>query len=201
MPEYQSSQALTELRADVPALVAEMKRRAGVGTDRDLAAFLGVAQSTVSHWRQRGQVPESAVLRFEKAVSAKAELDPSRAIAARMVALRVADRWLSALGEGATPASRELVYGTVAMTFHSITDEVFKTLERYESETGLMPWPLATRMLDDDAFLQQIVDWVSRIDVSQAVLREAMSPPSVKLDRAEFPNLVSQSGAPDKKPR
>lgn len=199
MPEYHSSQALTEFQDDVPALVAEMKRRAAVATDRDLATFLGVAQSTVSHWRQRGQVPESAILRFERAVAAKAEPDPVRAMAARMVALRVADYWFSSLGQEATPGRRELVYGTVAMSFHSITDQVFETLQRHERESGLTSWALATRMLDDAAFLQQIVDWVSNISASQAVLREAMTPPTVQVAGREFPNPVSQSAKGRKK--
>lgn len=202
MPKYQLTQSLTEWPGDTPSLIAEMKRRAGVRTDRDLATFMGVAQSTVSHWRARDQVPEATILRFEKLnLSSAAEPDSSRAMAARMVAIRLAEFWWSSLPGADMPERRFMVFGSVALTFHSITDAIYEHLIRFERETGMGEWEVASLMMDDDRFLAQVRDWVGSIPVGQGLKREAMSPPAVRLRATmEFPNQVSQSGKRQKKP-
>jgi len=203
MPKYQLTQSLTEWPGDTPALIAEMKRRAGVRTDRDLATFMGVAQSTVSHWRTRDRVPEATVLRCEKLIlGVGAERDSSRVLAARMVAFRLAEFWWSSLPGDEMPARRFVVFGTVAMVLHRITDEIYEHLVRFERETGLGDWEVASLMMDDERFLTQVRHWVGSIPMGQGLMREAMSPPTVRLRATmEFPNQVSQSGKGRKKPR
>lgn len=200
MPKYQLTQTLTDWTGDTPSLIAEMKRRAGVRTDRDLATFMGVAQSTVSHWRARGQVAESAVLRFEKQMATQLEPDASRAIAARMVAIRVADYWDSTLDGASVPGRRLVVFGTVAGAFHTITDQIYENLLKHERLSGLDAWEVADRMIEDDRFLEQVTDWIGSISLAAGLKREAMSPPLVRLQTTlEFPNPVSQSVAGGKK--
>lgn len=201
MPKYQLTQTLTDWTGDTPSLIAEMKRRAGVRTDRDLATFMGVAQSTVSHWRTRDHVTEAAILRFEKLLAANSvEPDASRAIAARMVAIRVADYWYSTFDGASAPGRRLVVFGTVAGAFHSITDQIYENLLKHERLSGLDAWEVADRMIEDDRFLQQVTDWIGSISLAAGLRREAMSPPSVRLQTTlEFPNPVSQSARSAKK--
>lgn len=54
---------------DVATFIFEMKRRAKVRTDRELATLLGFAPSTVSSWRRRGHVPGQAILAFFEALN------------------------------------------------------------------------------------------------------------------------------------
>jgi hypothetical protein len=63
---------LSRIDAGANAIILAMKRRAGVETDSQLAAFLAKDQSAVSHWRKRGAVPESAILRLERLTAAAA---------------------------------------------------------------------------------------------------------------------------------
>lgn len=55
----------------VSSTIHEMKRRARVDTDRELAAFLRRDQSAVSQWRRRGAIPEAIMLRFERLTAVK----------------------------------------------------------------------------------------------------------------------------------
>lgn len=203
MTEYQLTQPLTEWHGDVSSLIAEMKRRAAVETDQELASYMGLAQSTVSHWRKRGRISQPTLLRFEKLVaSGPAEPDASTAIAARMVAIRLADYWADTVGNGEVPGRRFMVFGTIAGAFNSVTDQIYAQLVKHERETGLNAWAIAERMMDDDAFLAKLTEWVGSISLAQGLSREAKSPPTVRVRAPlEFPNPVSQSSKATEKPK
>ncbi|WP_417590793.1 helix-turn-helix domain-containing protein [Parasphingorhabdus sp.] len=49
----------------VDAQIIDMKRKARCETDKELAKFLGKKQSTISQWRRRNSIPESAKMRLE----------------------------------------------------------------------------------------------------------------------------------------
>lgn len=68
--DYAIDRPITEVAADAPALITEMKRRAMVEQDAELAAFVGVGPSTVSKWRARCAVPVAVLLRFDRRLKA-----------------------------------------------------------------------------------------------------------------------------------
>lgn len=73
-PQAQSGSAneLLNWPADVTALIREMKRRAGVESDQELALFLDKSRTAIAQWRRRGAVPEGAILRLEFKARTKA---------------------------------------------------------------------------------------------------------------------------------
>ena len=150
-------QALTEWPGGVSSLITEMKRRAGVRTDMDLARFLGVAQSTVSHWRVRGRVSEPTLLRAERLFSAGGKPLADRMLAARMIALRVAEFWYQRAAATGAKGGRALFYRSVVRGFPAIIDAVYEQLGTYELQTGQTAWELAPHLLEDDRFIEQLV--------------------------------------------
>lgn len=179
MPEVQHEQALTDWSGDTPSLIAEMKRRAGVATDSELAGFMGVAQSTVSHWRNRGRIPESALLKFERIAVAGGEPSTARAMAARMVVMRVAEFWYQSALKAGAKGNRTIFYGSIAGSFHLIQDAVYDQLLKYEQQTSLSSSEVVGHLLDDEKFLEQVVNFAKEISMSAAMAREALSPPVV----------------------
>lgn len=160
MADHQSPAALTEWNGDVASLLAEMKRRAGVVTDRDLGRFMGAAQATVSYWRTRGQVPQSAILKFEHLLSIGGQAVAERIAAARAIALRVPEYWYQqAVSEG-IGGGRAVFYRAVAEAFQVVVDAAATQLETYERHTGQGAWELATQLIDDDLLLTTLVDLV-----------------------------------------
>jgi hypothetical protein len=150
--------ALTEWDGDVAALMAEMKRRAGVATDRDLAKFMGVAQATVSYWRTRGEVPQSAILKFEHLLATGGQQMAERQAAARAIALRIPEFWYQrALAEGVA-GGRSVFYRAVSEGFQILVDAAAKQLEAYETQTGKGAWELATQLIDDEYLLAKLTE-------------------------------------------
>lgn len=170
MPKIQHEQALTDWSGDTASLIAEMKRRAGVRTDRDLASFLGVAQSTVSHWRARGQVPASSVHRFERMLASGGGGAAVRIIAARMVAIRVAEFWYERSKVAGATGGRDLVYFAVAAGFPIICDAILEQLQKYEAATGKEPISAAEDLMRDAEFLKRLSKWISELPVTAARL-------------------------------
>ncbi|MEO8925595.1 MAG: helix-turn-helix domain-containing protein [Caulobacteraceae bacterium] len=147
-----------------------MKRRAGVTTDHNLARFLGVAQSTVSHWRHRQQIPESALLRAERLLSAGGQTVAGRLLAARTIALRLPEFWyLSALASGAK-GGRSVFYRSVALAWPKIIDAIYEQVGTYERQTGQSAMDLTPQLLEDDRFIESLVDFAKTIPVTDAVL-------------------------------
>ena len=194
MTDYHPQQGLTEWAGDVRSLIAEMKRRAGVSTDSQLASFMRVGQSTVAYWRKRGSVPEATVLRFERRLADAQDESPSRAMVSRMIAIRLAEFWYCKARERGAKGSRVIFFGSVALQFHTIADMVFKQLAIYEEETGSGAWELAETLMEDDAFLSGLLATVRSTPADAALAREARSPPSVVQD--ESPQSSPQSRRP-----
>jgi hypothetical protein len=154
--------ALTEWDGDVAALMAEMKRRAGVATDRDLAKFMGVAQATVSYWRTRGEVPQSAILKFEHLLATGGQQMAERQAAARAIALRVPEFWYQrALAEGVT-SGRSIFYRAASEAFQILVDAAATQLEAHEQQTGQGPWELAAQLMDDERLLTRLIELTRR---------------------------------------
>ena len=185
MPKIQQPQPLTNWKGDVPSLLIEMKRRAGVGTDRDLAAALGVAQSTVAHWRARGSIPEAALLRAELKLSAGQDPVASRAMAARILAIRVAEFWYQAATEKGAKGGRDIFYSSTAMMLHSLMDEAYHQLAIIERETGMDPMELAGRLIEDRTFLTSLMEFAKGLSFVEGLSREALSPPVIRVRPAK----------------
>jgi hypothetical protein len=158
MTRVQPQNPLTGWEGDTPSLIAEMKRRAGVVTDLHLARFLGVAQSTVSHWRARMQIPESALLRAERLLSAGGQTVAGRVLAARMIAMRLPEFWYQRASASGARGGRAIFYRIVALAFPKITDAIYEQLGNYEQQTGRSAWDLAPQLLEDERFIEQLVE-------------------------------------------
>jgi hypothetical protein len=169
MPKVQPQKPLTGWEGDTPSLLAEMKRRAGVTTDFNLARFLGVAQTTVSHWRVRMQIPEAALLRAERLLSAGGDKVARRMLAARMIALRLPEFWyLRATASGAK-GGRAIFYRSVALAYPKILDAIYEQLGTYERETGQTAWDLAPQLLEDSRFLGELVEFAMTVPIVDEV--------------------------------
>ena len=160
MADHQKTPALTEWPGDVAALLAEMKRRAGVVTDRDLGRFMGAAQTTVSYWRTRGQVPQSAILRFEHMLAVGGQPIAERFAAARAIALRVPEYWYQQAISAGIGGGRAVFYRAASEAFQVIVDAAATQLEAYERQTGQGAWELTAQLIDDERLLERLVDLV-----------------------------------------
>jgi hypothetical protein len=158
MAKVQSPKPLTGWTGDTASLLAEMKRQGGVTTDDQLARFLGVAQSTVSHWRRRSEIPESALLRAERLLSAGGQRVADRVLAARMIALRLPEFWYLRASTSGAMGGRAIFYRTVAVAFPKIVDAIYEQLGTYELQTGQMALDLAPQLLEDDRFISELIE-------------------------------------------
>lgn len=206
MANYQPGQALTGWTGDCASLLTEMKRQAGVRTDRELASFMGVAQSTVAYWRSRAKVPESAILKFERMVEAGGQPAAARAIAARMVVMRLAEYWYQHAARKGATGGREIFYGAVALSFHTLTDAVFQQLLTYEEATRKEPFDIARTLLEDTAFLDRLLEWLKTVPAHVTLAREARTPPTVHLGQSpqsspQSPPLEPRSDQPPLNPK
>lgn len=164
-------QALADWPGDVASLVREMKRRAGVRTDHELATFLGAAQSTVANWKQRGAVPEAALLKFEEVLARRASSPNLRHLYARAVAMRIPEVWYKRVSSKSA-AGRHIPYLTIAMSFNSIVALIADDIGKYELQRGDSLGNIVTAMLDDEDYLSQIIDWLDHTPASEIMLLE-----------------------------
>ncbi|MFD1787741.1 helix-turn-helix domain-containing protein [Sphingomonas floccifaciens] len=170
--EYQTGQALTEWSGDTASLLAEMKRRAGVRTDQELARFMGAAQSTVSNWRKRDAIPEAAILQFEKAASDPDGNGFSRSLAARTIALRLPELWFARFQtKGALPG-RYVPYAAISYNLNAIVAEIARQMESLETTHNLSTHELAMLLIEDEKFLNGVLDRVSSTSMSDMLTLE-----------------------------
>jgi hypothetical protein len=167
------TQALTDWTGDVGSLLSEMKRRAGVRTDQQLADFMGAAQSTVSNWRKRGEVPEAAILQFEAVASNPRGDDLERLTAAQTIALRVPELYYQRMRDRNSKLGRDLIYSYVSLSFGAITNEIGVQLESLERESGLTIKELRAKLVDDEGFLQGFLDWLEATSLADLVASAA----------------------------
>lgn len=158
-------QPLSEFTGDVESLLTEMKRRAGVLTDTELAQVVGTSQSNISTWRKRGAVPKSALLRFDSL-----DLDTWRSgsyiHAARMVALRVGEFWYGQYVKNGATAGRWLPYSTVAMALPAIVERVAKDIRAKVVNEGMTALEHGVELVEDEAYLRDLVEWVRALPLS-----------------------------------
>jgi hypothetical protein len=165
MTDNPSTLSLTSWDGDAPSLIAELKRRAGLRTDQELARFLGVAQSTVSRWRDRQHVPESALLRAERLLSVGGKSVTNRMLAARMIALRLPEFWYQRASASGVKGGRAIFYRSVALGFPAIIDAICEQLRTYEQQTGQTAWDLAPQLIEDDRFIEQLVEFAKTVPI------------------------------------
>lgn len=170
MTNDQSDQELIGWRSNVSSLLTEMKRRAGVGSDRELARFMRVSQSTVSHWRTRGAIPDAAILKFERSLVSASEAPQH--FAARVVVLRLAEFWYQDLKAKGAAGGRRIPYQSIAMSINALTDVIAEHIKKYEAETGLEPYQLADHLVEDGPFLTQIIEWLKQTSAAEMAARE-----------------------------
>ena len=171
MAEYDTSQALIGWEGSVASLILEMKRRANVTTDTQLADVLGLNQSTVSTWRRRGSVPEAVLLRFAAAANDyEHRVSGWRYIAARAIALRVAT-FMDEQKSG-TKESSWSTYQTVSMGFNSLVDAIYADLISVKELSEVTTFGLAERFINDESYLAKFASWMRDLPIDVAFERE-----------------------------
>lgn len=164
-------QDLADWPGDVASLVREMKRRAGVRTDQELARFLGAAQSTVANWKQRGAVPEAALLKFEEVLARTASSPSLRFFFARAVAMRIPEVWHDRF-RNKSSVTRYVPYITSAMSFNAIVAMIAEDIAKAEIDLGKGLQDIVTSMLEDEEYLGKIVDWLKDVPMSDMIILE-----------------------------
>ncbi|MGC4251655.1 MAG: helix-turn-helix domain-containing protein [Sphingobium sp.] len=167
-------QPLSEWPGDTASLLIEMRRRAGVRTDQELAKFMGVAQSTVANWRKRDAVPNSAILKFEFALDNPRDLDFARLLAARAIAMRLPEILHQRMRKGGA-VGRYLSYTMVAGTLDGITSEIVRQIERLQEQSGLSIDEIGPRLIEDEVFLGGLADWMSDTSWAEMVHRQSQT--------------------------
>lgn len=140
-------------------------------TDQELAEFMGSAQSTVSNWRKRGAVPESAVLKFE-AVAADPNRDElRRLVAAQTVALRLPELYYERWRERDPKMGRHIFYSGISLSLGAIIAEVAEQMKRLETAHKLSIESLVPLLLEDVGFLNGVLDWLEETSFAEIVGR------------------------------
>lgn len=161
------TQQLTDWLGDVESLITEMKRRARVNTDSELAEILLTTQSNVSTWRKRGSVPKAALLRFER-LNLNDAAPSHRILAARTVAIRAAEFSHQRAGNRGGK-SRIILYAVVASAWDMIIDAIAADLKKKEKATKLWPLEVADLMMDDERYLASLADWISGLPANEVL--------------------------------
>lgn len=160
-------QELTAWDGDVSSLISEMKRRAGVATDTELGDFMGISQGAVANWRRRQAVPEAALQRFQQALDRGDGASSERAIWARCVTMRLAEFWYSKIAERNPDAPRDVPYLTIGVAFPMVVAEVARTMERLEKDHSITTREVASMMLDQGYFLEDLRKWVADLSFAE----------------------------------
>jgi len=168
------AQSLTEWLGDVESLLTEMKRRARVNTDSELAEVLSTTQSNVSTWRKRGAVPKAALLRFER-LNIEDATPTHRTMAARAIAIRAAEFAHQRAG-GRGGASRTVLYGVVAGAWDTVVAAIAADLKRKEATTKLWPLQLAEGVMENEEYLAGIADWIASLSSTEVLKALALAP-------------------------
>lgn len=176
------TQDLFSWPGDVNSLITEMKRRACVRTDQELANFLGKAQSMVANWRKRGSVPDASLLSFEHALKREAEVSTGRLLAARILAFKLPEMLYRRYQERHGFDGRQFAYSVIAMYFSDIVEEIGRRLQVLESTTETDSKILVDELLESSPFCNELLDWISDRPALDLLLREKAS----VIDQAAF---------------
>jgi hypothetical protein len=171
MTENSNPIKLTDWNGDSDSLIVEMKRRAGVRTDGELATRLGLSQSAVAHWRRRKAVPQSALLSFERLGSQDADYPNYRIMCARALAMRLAEYDYQKLKNQKSMAGRKFSYTLQAMQLDIVSDECCRQLKLVETKFGIDADQALGLLIEDEVFLSGLSEWASNIPAHIALFR------------------------------
>lgn len=163
-------QAMTEHVGDVDAVIDEMKLRASVATDTQLAAVIGTSQSNISTWRKRGAVPKAVLRTFDQRVDAAKDQAPLH-VASLMVAYGLAAHWLDQIEGSGEDRKRWLVLITLAAGHGMLTRAIKENILKYQGKTKLSPMEIAEGMLGDEAFLEMLRSWLKSQPLGEIVMQ------------------------------
>ena len=175
MTDNDNPRSLFDLARDAEALIREMKRRAEVATDTELASFIGIGQSAVAKWRGRGAVPDAAILRFESQLEERHTFPNERALLARALAMRLAEYDYDRLKRSGSPATKMMVYAVHAGRLDMVADFCFEQLEEVERQFNISPQAAASMLMDHDEFFGELSAIAASIPVSQVLERQKLS--------------------------
>jgi hypothetical protein len=192
MSELNKPHNLADWQGDVESLILEMKRRAGVSTDVELAVFLGVTQGAVANWRRRGAVPESTRLSFERQFAGEIDTPSMRALLARALALRLVQFDAEACEGKSYADGFEDAYLRHAGQLDIIADECFEKIEETERYSGVSPEEAYLELAGSSEFFIQLSAWAKEISLFQVITRSKSSANSMARRLASHRSVVKR---------
>lgn len=189
MSEINKPHNLADWQGDVESLIVEMKRRAGVSTDVELAVFLGVTQGAVANWRRRGAVPESTRLSLERQFADELDIPSMRALLARALAMRLVHFDAEACEGKSYADGFEDAYLRHASQLDIVADECFEKIEETERYRGKSPEEAYLELSGNADFFAQLSAWAKEISLFQ-VLKRSKSPTSSMARRLASHRMV-----------
>ena len=175
MTDNDKPTSLFGFAGDADALIREMKRRADVATDTELANFIGIGQSAVAKWRVRGAVPDPAILRFESQLEERQTFPSERALLARALAMRLAEYDYDRLKKTGSSATKMMVYAVHAGRLDFVADFCFEQLEEVERQFNISPQAAASMLIEHNEFYEELLVIAASIPVSQVLERQEFS--------------------------
>lgn len=175
MTDYDKPPSLFEYAGDAEALIREMKRRADVSTDSELAKFIGIGQSAVAKWRGRRAVPDAAILRFESQIDERQTFPNERALLARALAMRLAEYDYDRLKKSGSSATKMMVYAVHAGRLDLVADFCFEQLEDAERQFNVSPQAAASMLIEHNEFYENLLVIAKSIPISQVLERKTVS--------------------------
>lgn len=166
---------LADWQGDVDSLIVELKRRAGVGTDYELAVFLGVTQGAVANWRRRGAVPESTRLSLERVFAKELETPNLRALLARALVMRLVHFDADECENKSYAEGFEDVYLRHAGQLDIVADECYEKIEETEKHLGLSTEAAYLELSEDVNFLAELSAWAKQVKLVQVFSRSTSS--------------------------
>ena len=175
MTDDDKSSSLFNFAGDADVPIREMKRRADVATDTELANFIGIGQSAIAKWRGRGAVPDPAILRFESQIEERQAFPNERALLARALAMRLAEYDYDRLKKSGSSATKMMVYAIHAGRLDLVADFCFEQLEDVERQFNISPQAAANMLIEHTEFYDELSVIAGSIPVSQVLERQTLS--------------------------
>jgi len=109
------------------------------------------------------RIPEAALLRAERLLSAGGHTVAARMLAARMIALRLPEFWYLRASASGAKGGRAIFYRRVALALPKIIDAVYEQIGTYERETGQTARDLTAQLLEDERFIERLLKLVKSL--------------------------------------
>ena len=86
--------------------------------------------------------------------------------------MRVPEVWFNRIAAKSEGATREIAYLTASMAFNALVAAIASSMEKFERSRGLSSGEVAARLLEDNAYLSGVADWLAGASATDLLLAE-----------------------------